>query len=311
MALQTPTISKRYRNQWVLRDVSLDIEPGRVVALLGAPGSGKTTFLKILAGRARGSPEIADRDWHGSRITLYPERNESALARLFGRAARNSDDSGWLRRVLDGASNIVLLDDPLCGFGEKEAADACVAIRDAARRQHLSVVYATSSFPTAALVADSIAVLGKGTVLQTDTPEAIYDSPLTTEIARLTGRCNIIEARRLTSSKSDTPEFQTISGGHRLFTEKADVAKLGPLNRSVPLAIRPESVVISFGASFPEDNLIRATVTATRFLGPTTVVELDANGLSLEAMVFRVVGLNVGDECMIALPPDRIRVLAG
>jgi hypothetical protein len=29
----------------------------------------------------------------------------------------------------------------------------------------------------------------------------------------------------------------------------------------------------------------------------------------LKAMVLRLVGLNVGDECMVGLPPDRILVL--
>ena len=36
------------RWRWVLRDVSLDIEPGESVGLMGMNGSGKSTFLKIL-----------------------------------------------------------------------------------------------------------------------------------------------------------------------------------------------------------------------------------------------------------------------
>jgi len=38
-------------------------------------------------------------------------------------------------------------------------------------------------------------------------------------------------------------------------------------------------------------------------------VEIDASGLVLNALVFRLVGLDVGQECMIGLPPDRIKVL--
>jgi hypothetical protein len=74
--------------------------------------------------------------------------------------------------------------------------------------------------------------------------------------------------------------------------------------------IRPENITIAFGASFPEDNLLKATVTRALPRGATTIVQLDSNGLALEAMVLRLVGLDVGDECMIGLPPERIRVLA-
>ena len=309
MTLQTPTISKRFGNKWVLRDVSLELEPGTVLALLGPTGSGKTTLLNILAGREQASPAVDGAHWPHQRVKMYPKARDGVLTRLFGRSDEHSSPGETLGQMMDRATGIVLLDDPLCDLSDAEAEAECIAIRKAARERELSIVYATSSFRTAALVADRVSVLAKGTILQTDSAEAIYDSPLTPEIAKLTGRCNVFDARRLTSSKSDCPEFQTINGGHRLFTEKADVAKLGPINRDVPLAIRPENVVISFGASFPEDNLVKATVTGTNFLGPTTIVELNADGLTLEAMVFRVVGLGVGEECMVALPPDRIRIL--
>ncbi|HEY2866673.1 MAG TPA: ATP-binding cassette domain-containing protein [Pyrinomonadaceae bacterium] len=309
MALQTPAISKRYGNQWVLRDVSLLIAPGKVLALLGPSRSGKTTLLRILAGLEQASPKGVNIDWNGNAVLLHPQPNESLLTRLFGHGEWHSRGVEKFQGILESSTGVLLLDDPLRGRSEAEIEPQCNAIRSAARDRALSVVYTTANFRTAALIADRIAVLAKGTVIQTGAPATIYDTPLTTEIAKLTGRCNIIEARRLTSSKSDCPEFQTITGGHRLFTERADVARLGPINRNVPLAIRPENVEISFGASFPEDNLVKATVTGTQFLGPTTIVELNANGLQLEAMVFRVVGLNIGDECMVALPPERIRIL--
>jgi hypothetical protein len=69
-------------------------------------------------------------------------------------------------------------------------------------------------------------------------------------------------------------------------------------------------VSISFGASFPADNLLKAVVKEAKFLGPNTLVTLDAGGLELEAMVMRLVGLRSGDECMLGLPPDRIMIFA-
>ncbi|MGH7783226.1 MAG: TOBE domain-containing protein, partial [Candidatus Binatia bacterium] len=138
----------------------------------------------------------------------------------------------------------------------------------------------------------------------------IYDHPYSVSVASVVGRINIFAARRLTSSKSEHPEFMSLEGDHRLFAEKADVKKLGAINKNVWLAIRPENISISFGASFPEDNLLKAVVTDVRPRGSSTLVELDSNGLKLGALVLRLVGLNVGDDCMLGLPPDRIHILA-
>ncbi len=46
-------IWKQYGDKWVLRSVSLSVDKGERIFIMGANGSGKTTFLKILAGLIR------------------------------------------------------------------------------------------------------------------------------------------------------------------------------------------------------------------------------------------------------------------
>ncbi len=50
MSISLQQISKRFGQQQVLSEVSLDFAPGKLTALLGPSGCGKTTLLRIIAG---------------------------------------------------------------------------------------------------------------------------------------------------------------------------------------------------------------------------------------------------------------------
>jgi ABC-type multidrug transport system ATPase subunit len=50
MQIQLQNISKRYNQQWIVRDVNLELTTPAKVALLGINGSGKSTLLQMIAG---------------------------------------------------------------------------------------------------------------------------------------------------------------------------------------------------------------------------------------------------------------------
>ncbi|MFC2478068.1 MAG: ATP-binding cassette domain-containing protein, partial [Treponema socranskii subsp. buccale] len=48
--LTVENLTKRYGAKPALKDISLVLEAGRIMGLMGPNGSGKTTFLKVVAG---------------------------------------------------------------------------------------------------------------------------------------------------------------------------------------------------------------------------------------------------------------------
>lgn len=48
--LKCSNLKKKYLNKTAVENITMELEPGRIYALLGPNGSGKTTFMKMVAG---------------------------------------------------------------------------------------------------------------------------------------------------------------------------------------------------------------------------------------------------------------------
>jgi len=310
--LHVNKISKRFGNDWVLRDVELKCHTGHIFGILGPTASGKSTLLKIIAGKLKsngGSVTVDNEQSTG--FSYYDGLDPKPLLGIFGVGAKKLSSGerqvAALENALANSSSVLLLDDPFRDMDHQLRSRCFEAVRRSASDK--ITIFASADLDQIAHLADEMAVLLGGEVAQTGPPQDVYDMPETAAVARVTGENNIFAARRLTSTDADQPEFQTIDGGHRVFAKPVTKARLGAINQNVMLAIRPEQVMMSLGASFPEDNLLKAVVTGIDLLGPTSLVYFDAGGLEISARVFRVVGLRAGDECMLSLPRDRIQVL--
>src|SRR5829696_1131858 len=321
MPLKLHNVSKTIDNRPVLRGLSLAAEPGEIFGIYGPSSAGKSVLINMIAGKLR--PDSGSISYNGTDITSQSceERkfqfptltNESIWRSLFrtDRSSELADGEGQavaLKTALANASGVLLLDNSFGGMDQMMRETALNDLRRTAGERNLTIIFATNDFEDVMFACDRVGVIVEGQVRQVGRPQEVYESPADSLVAKVVGRNNFFLARRLTSSKAELPEYQTLAGDHRIFTKKLERSGLAPINQNVTLAIRPEYVSISFGASFPEDNIIRATVTKIRFLGATTLVEFNSDGLTIEASVFRVVGLNIGDECMLSLPPDRIQI---
>ena len=75
--LKIRNLRKSYRKRTVIRDVSLDVRRGEVVALLGPNGSGKTTCFYSIAGLAM--PDAGQVLIDGRDVTNYPMYRRAQL----------------------------------------------------------------------------------------------------------------------------------------------------------------------------------------------------------------------------------------
>jgi len=314
MTLEIAKISKRLGNKWVLRDVCLEVTEGEIFGICGSTASGKSTLLRIVSGdlTSNGGSITLDGRPLGDGCTILGSNEPVSWRNVFrggNTASTGEAQASAIENALASEWRVLLLDEPFSQMDGSLRRRYVEKLRTCARERGKIIVIASSNFGELTAACDRIAILDNTEVAQVGTPSELYDCPESVRIAQLSGAVNLLTARRISSSDAEVPEFRTIDGEHNIVARRVEKKRLGAIHQNVMLAIRPEQLSLSMGASFPEDNLIKAVVTGTEFCGSTSLIEFEANGLVLHMRVFRIVGLKVGDECMLGLPPYRVIVL--
>src|SRR5438034_7894882 len=75
-------ISKRFGSNVVLSDVTLNIEKGSSLVIIGASGTGKSVLLKHIVGLLK--PDRGEVWFDGQRIDILPERKLAEVRTRFG-----------------------------------------------------------------------------------------------------------------------------------------------------------------------------------------------------------------------------------
>ncbi len=99
-----------------------------------------------------------------------------------------------LARALIVKPKCLLLDEPLSNLDAKLRLEMRSEIRRIVKENHLTGIYVTHDQEEALSMADRMAVLDAGQIVQTGTPEEIYRSPLNAHVAGFMGETNLIEA---------------------------------------------------------------------------------------------------------------------
>jgi iron(III) transport system ATP-binding protein len=232
-------VTRRFGEFTAVDDVSVEVGPGELLALVGASGSGKTTTLRIAAGYE--TPDAGTVTLGGADITrVPPERRGFGMVFqhyalfphmpvvenvAFGLEARRVSKVERFAKAHDALANVglegagdraiqslsggeqqrvalaralviepraLLLDEPLSNLDPTLRQAMRDDLRAMLRRVGVPALFVTHDQEDAFAIADRIALLKKGKLLQVGTPEELYEAPASREVAAFIGRGTMV-----------------------------------------------------------------------------------------------------------------------
>jgi spermidine/putrescine transport system ATP-binding protein/putrescine transport system ATP-binding protein len=225
---------------------------------------------------------VADNVAYGLRVTGTPRagigprvKEALAMVRLGGLEERRPDQlSGGQRqrvalaRALIKRPKVLLLDEPLSALDRKLRQEMQLEL---VRLQHdvgITFVIVTHDQDEALSMADRIAVMDRGRILQTAPPDELYEAPNCRMVADFIGTMNLFPARVLGAA---SPGVRLEAAGLGVF----DISAAAPTGAEVGVAVRPEKVQI--GREPPAEGVIaaRGTVAQVAYFGDYSHVAVE------------------------------------
>lgn len=208
--MKLPAFSKTYDNVTVLDFPGKEVEPGRIYAVIGANGSGKSTFAKILSGvlsadqKVRLSQSVGYLPQKPYAFRMSTKKNillggsEEAKANELMEALQISHLekkradrlSGGetarmaMARLMMKAFDLVILDEPTAAMDIETTAAAEDLILDYTRRTGCVMILVTHSLQQARRVADEALFFRKGRLIESGKKDQILYAPAQPETRR-------------------------------------------------------------------------------------------------------------------------------
>jgi len=220
------------------------------------------------------------------RITHLLERKTSHLS------------GGEMQRVSIGRAivrqpNIYLMDEPLSNLDAKLRETLRVELEHVQKTQNSTTLFVTHDQVEALTMADRIAVLEEGRILQIGTPHEIYDRPATTFVATIVGspQINLLNIQR--------------ENGY-LHVDNSEIKILIPPNIQVPeqavLGIRPEDIMLNVEGAFKGEILLIES------LGVETIIHIQSGQTTLISVAPGVTSHKINDTVAFDIVEDRLHL---
>ena len=205
-----------------------------------------------------------------------------------------------LARALVIEPRLLLLDEPLSNLDPTLRQTMREELRDMLRRLGVTALFVTHDQEDAFAVADRVALLERGKLLQVGTPETLYHRPASRAVAAFIGKGAIVAATFERDGASDQPQARVTLGGVAC-TVRAEPNATVAAGAHGEVVLRPEALAFT---SAGDANAWPGVVTQRRFAGATFHYQVDVGGTVLEVATLQPVardGERVG--VRVALEP--------
>jgi iron(III) transport system ATP-binding protein len=199
-----------------------------------------------------------------------------------------------LARALAVNPKLLLMDEPLSNLDARLREEVRTKIKKLVSELGITVLYVTHDQVEAMVLADRIAVMAHGEILQVGNPYELYRNPKSPIVAEFFGSMNWLRGKVL-----DKDCVETEIG-------KIEVGFHGERNASVVVGIRPEDMKIDAAAE-NSSNRVEATVSSSTFVGDQMIFEMKVKDLTLTAKAMPD-GKSPAGKVFICFPKEKLVV---
>ena len=207
--MKIASFSKTYEGRRVLDFPGMEVQPGKIYAVIGANGSGKSTFAKILAGilPADKKGKLPE----GGSIGYMPQKNYAFRMTTKANILLNGDDKVRAEELMDAIQirhlenkradrlsggetarmalvrlmmkryDLVLLDEPTAAMDMETTLLSEKLILEYVKETVCSLILVTHSLQQARRVADEVLYFHKGKLLESGPKEQVLYEPAAPE----------------------------------------------------------------------------------------------------------------------------------
>ena len=172
-----------------------------------------------------------------------------------------------LARSLAKKPKVLLLDEPLGALDRKLREETQFELTDLQYELGMTFLIVTHDQEEAMTMADRIAVMDRGRIIQIATPAEIYELPNSRFVADFIGDINLMECK-VTAKDGDVCRMTSVEFGCEIEVMHPVEAGIGD---TVWFAIRPEKVRISFEEPASKVNAVTGEVWDIAYLGDVSI----------------------------------------